>query len=253
MILVKYSIFMLSFLKSKAVLKDLIPSNHIDIHSHVLPGIDDGAQNTEDSIYLISEMQKMGFLHVIATPHIFSGFWDNTKIGIENVLEQTLPTLSKNNITIPVRAASEYLMDDHFVSLFQKKEILTLKDNYVLVEMSYLNPPIHLYNIIFDLQVAGYIPVLAHPERYNFYHKNFDEYKKLKNAGCLFQLNLLSIVGYYGKDVTESAQKLLQNGFIDFVGSDVHHKKHIEWFDKKVLIKDVQPLKNAFSNNQLFI
>jgi len=131
--------------------------------------------------------------------------------------------------------------------------VLTLKDKYVLVEMSYLNAPIHLYDIIFDLQVAGYKPVLAHPERYNFYHNNFNEYLRLKNAGCLFQVNLLSTVGYYGSAVAETAKELLNKGLIDFVGSDVHHKKHIESFDKKVLLKDLQPLKEAFSNNQFFI
>lgn len=244
---------MLSFLKPKPTLSDLIPSNYIDIHSHVLPGIDDGAQNIEDSMYLLSAMQNIGFAHVIATPHTFSGIWDNTKASIENVYKETQTLLLDKEMKLPIRAASEYLIDDHFVSLYQNKEILTLKDNYVLVEMSYLNPPIQLFDIIFDLQVAGYIPVLAHPERYNFYHSHFDNYKKLKNAGCLFQLNLLSTVGYYGKNVTVTAQKLLQEGLIDFVGSDIHHKKHVEWFTKKVMIKEVQPLKDAFANNQLFI
>ena len=243
---------MLSFLKSKPILKDLISNNYIDIHSHILPGIDDGAKNIEDSIFLITEMQKMGFSKLVATPHTFSGFWDNTKTGIEKKHIETKSQLSDNQINVSLKVASEYLMDDHFVSLFQKKEILTLKDNYVLVEMSYLNPPMQLFNIIFDLQVAGYIPVLAHPERYNFYHNNFEEYKKLKNAGCLFQINLLSTVGYYGKNITDIAQKLLQSNLIDFVGSDIHHEKHIEWFDKKVLIKDVQPLKDAIANNQIF-
>ena len=243
---------MLSFFKPKTVLKDLIPDYYIDIHSHVLPGIDDGAKTIDDAVFLISEMQKMGFSQLIATPHTFSGFWDNTKVGIEKKLVDTKVELEENNILVSLRVASEYLLDDHFVSLCEKKEILTIKDNYVLVEMSYLNPPIHLFDIIFDLQVAGYIPVLAHPERYGFYHKNFDDYKKLKNAGCLFQLNLLSTVGYYGKNCTEAAQKLLQNDLIDFVGSDIHHKKHIESFDNKVLIKDLAPIREAIERNQVF-
>lgn len=243
---------MFSFLKSKATLKDLIPENHIDIHSHLLPNIDDGAKFIEDTIFLITSLQEFGFTQFITTPHTFSGFWDNTKISIENKLSETKKLLLENKINVNLRTASEYLLDDHFVSLFEKKEILTLKDNYVLVEMSYINPPIQLYDIIFGLQVAGYIPVLAHPERYNFYHKNFEEYKKLKNAGCLFQLNLLSTVGYYGKEVTETAEKLLQKGLIDYVGSDVHHKKHIEAFSAKILIKDAMPLNEAILKNQFF-
>ena len=238
---------MLFFKKNKSVLKDLIPENHIDIHSHLLPGIDDGAQTISDTLFLLYSLKNMGVSSFITTPHIFSGFWDNTKDKIQ-ALE--LETNSNNNTQF--KAAAEYLMDDHFVSLFQKNEILTLKDNYVLVEMSYLNPPIQLFDIIFDLQIAGYKPVLAHPERYGFYHNDFDQYQKLKNAGCLFQLNLLSTVGYYGTAVTQAAEKLLKKGLIDFVGSDVHHKKHIESFDKKIVIKDLQPLKEAFANNQLF-
>ena len=129
---------------------------------------------------------------------------------------------------------------------------MTLKENYVLVEISYLNAPINIYDMIFDLQVAGYKPVLAHPERYSYYHKNFNEYLKLKNAGCLFQLNLLSTVGYYGEEVFEAGKKLLNKGLIDFVGSDVHHKNHIDWFDKKVLLKDLTPFKESIMANQFF-
>ncbi len=243
---------MIFFKKNKTILKDLIPDNHIDIHSHLLPGIDDGAQTIEDTIFLVNSLKNMGMVKLITTPHTFSGFWENTKDKIQKLEVETISSLKENNITIPLQAASEYLLDDHFVSLFQKGEILTLKDNYVLVEMSYLNAPIQLYDIIFDLQVAGYKPVLAHPERYTFYHNNFDEFVKLKNAGCLFQLNLLSVVGYYGEAVAECAKKILKKGLFDFVGSDVHHKKHIASFDKKVLLKDIQPLKEIIQNNQFF-
>ncbi|MEO8515777.1 MAG: CpsB/CapC family capsule biosynthesis tyrosine phosphatase [Flavobacterium sp.] len=243
---------MLFLKRNKFALKDLIPDNHVDIHSHLLPGIDDGAQTIDDSIFLINSLKNMGITKIITTPHIFSGFWDNTKDKIQKTEVETVSILKENDITIPIQAASEYLLDDHFVSLFKKGEILTLKDNYVLVEMSYLNAPIQLYEIIFDLQVAGYKPVLAHPERYVFYHNNFDDYLKLKNAGCAFQLNLLSVVGYYGTAVADVAKKLLKTGLIDFVGSDVHHKKHIESFDKKVMLKDLQPLKEAILNNQFF-
>ncbi|AKC21748.1 tyrosine-protein phosphatase [Flavobacterium psychrophilum] len=240
---------MLFFKKNKTILKDLIPDNHIDIHSHLLPGIDDGAQTFDETLFLIDSLKNMGVSSFITTPHIFSGFWDNTKDKIQALELET--NLNLNN-KVPLKAAAEYLMNDHFVSLIKKGEILTLKDNYVLVEMSYLNPPIQLYDILFDLQLGGYIPVLAHPERYTFYHNDFNQYQKLKNAGCLFQINLLSTVGYYGESVAQTAEKLFKKGLIDFVGSDVHHKKHIASFDKIVTIKDLQPLKEAFANNQLF-
>ena len=243
---------MFTLFQSKPTLKDLIPDNYIDIHSHLLPGIDDGAKTFEDSLRLTNALQGFGTTQIITTPHIIQYFWENTNDIIKATEEVTSIELKKNNVQIPFRAAAEYMMDDYFVKLFQSGTLLTLKDNYVLVEMSYLNAPIQLYSILFDLQVAGYIPVLAHPERYTFYHHNFDEYTKLINAGCLLQLNLLSIVGYYGDGITEIAKKLLKNGMYSFVGSDAHHDNHIAAFDKKVKLKDITPLKEAIANNQFF-
>nr|WP_315199363.1 CpsB/CapC family capsule biosynthesis tyrosine phosphatase [uncultured Flavobacterium sp.] len=243
---------MFTIFKSKPTLKDLIPDNHVDIHSHLLPGIDDGAKTFEDSLRLTQKLLSFGFSQFITTPHIIQHVWDNTLEQILANKASTVKELEKNNINIPFRAAAEYLMDDQFVRLFQSGELLTLKDNYVLVEMSYINPPIHLHNILFDLKIAGYIPVLAHPERYLFYHNNFNEYQKLKKAGCLFQLNLLSMVGYYGNNITKIAENLLKKGMYDFVGSDVHHNNHLAAFQQKVQLKDLSPLKEIISNNRFF-
>ena len=243
---------MFFFSKNKVTLKDLIPDNYIDIHSHLLPGIDDGARTFEDTLVLTKALQSFGCCQFITTPHIIQHVWDNSHEQIQEKATTTFLDLKKNQIELPFRAAAEYLMDDQFVKLFQSGHLLTLKDNYVLVEMSYINAPIQLYSILFDLQVAGYIPVLAHPERYLFYHNNFNEYEKLKRVGCLFQLNLLSVVGYYGAGITKIAEQLLQKGLYDFVGSDVHHNKHIAAFDQKVNIKDLKPLKEIIANNQFF-
>lgn len=243
---------MLSLFKSKPVLKDLISENYVDIHSHLLPGIDDGAQTFEDTLRLTQALESFGMTQCITTPHIIEHVWDNTTENITEKEAVAIMELRKHHITLPFRAAAEYMMDDHFVSLFQSGNLLTLKNNYVLVEMSYINPPIQLYAILFDLQVAGYIPVLAHPERYLFYHHNWEEYNKLKRAGCLFQLNLLAVVGYYGDVVTKIAEKLLQNGMYSFVGSDAHHDNHIAGFNRKVKLKDLAPLKETIANNQFF-
>lgn len=243
---------MLTIFKSKPLLKDLISDNYIDIHSHLLPGIDDGAKSFEDSLRLTKALQEFGTSQLITTPHVIEHFWDNNSQNIKANEEQTRNDLRKNEVNIPFRAAAEYMMDDYFVTLFQSKKLLTLKDNYVLVEMSYINPPIQLYSILFDLQIAGYIPVLAHPERYLFFHENFDEYQKLIRAGCLLQLNLLSVVGYYGIGICKIAEKLLQKGMYSFVGSDAHHDNHIAGFQQKIRIKDLVPLKEVIKNNQLF-
>ncbi|PKH67668.1 histidinol phosphatase [Flavobacterium sp. ALD4] len=243
---------MFFFSTNKPVLKDLIPDGHIDIHSHLLPGIDDGAQTFQDSLRLTRALQDFGMTEIITTPHIIQHVWDNTHEQIVSNKNTTALELKKNNVNLPFQAAAEYLMNDQFVRLFQSHDLLTLKDNYVLVEMSYINAPIQLYLILFDLQVAGYIPVLAHPERYLFYHKNFNEYVKLKRAGCLFQLNLLAVVGYYGDGITKIAEQLLAKGMYSYVGSDVHHDKHIAAFEQKVKMKDLVPLKETIVNNQFF-
>jgi protein-tyrosine phosphatase len=240
------------FSKNKPVLKDLIPDNHIDIHSHLLPGIDDGARTFEDTLHLVQSLQGFGISEFVTTPHIIQHVWNNTREAILFKATTTVATLQAKNITVPFRAAAEYLMDDSFERLFKSNNLLTLKDNYVLVEMSYINPPMQLYSILFDLQVAGYIPVLAHPERYLFYQNNFNEFVKLKNAGCLFQLNLLSVVGYYGDAVGKVAAQLLKKGMYNFVGSDVHHTRHIAAFEQKVTLKDLVPLHEVIANNQFF-
>ena len=240
---------MFHFLKKNVLLKELIPANYVDIHSHLLPGIDDGAVTIDDTILLLTELKKLGVTQSITTPHIHSNVWKNTKESIEQKYLQTVVNLDEQ---VPLRFAAEYMIDPNFEKLFQNDSLLTLKDNYVLIEISYINAPIQLYDILFELQIAGYKPVLAHPERYPYYYSNLQAYTKLKNAGCLFQLNLLSTVGYYGVDVAKSCELLLKKGLIDFVGSDVHHNKHIESFSNKILLKDLQPLKTAIENNQFF-
>lgn len=243
---------LISFIKSKPKLFELIPENYVDIHSHILFGIDDGAKSLSDTEFLLQSMIDLKFSKAITTPHTMAYVWENTTEIINNVHKTVMESLPKQVSELSLDVASEYLMDDSFVKLFKSKPLLTLKDNYVLVEMSYLNPPIQLFDIIFDIQVAGYIPILAHPERYNFYHNNFDIYNKLKKAGCYFQINLLSAVGYYGKEVAETAQKLLELGMIDFAGSDIHHKNHIAAFYNKVVLKNYKLLINPMNNNSKF-
>jgi protein-tyrosine phosphatase len=243
---------MLSFLKSKPTLQELLDGNFTDIHSHLLPGIDDGAKNVTKSIELVLSLQKLGISQTVTTPHINHYVWNNSPEIIQSKLQETKKTLEENKIKMPIQAAAEYFIDSWFENHFKEEKLLTLKDNYVLVEISYLNAPLNIYKTIFELQVAGYIPVLAHPERYVFYHNKFSEYEKLKNAGCLFQLNLLSTVEYYGSKITAATENLLAKGMYDFCGTDVHHKKHIEAFEDKIKIKNLDALKGVITNNQFF-
>ncbi len=243
---------MFFFNTTKPFLKNLIPSNYVDIHSHLLPAIDDGAKNYEDTQFLISELKKLGFSEFITTPHVMEAVWQNSTEKIELVLKDTKASLLENKIENPFFSGAEYMMDGGFIKLLETEKLRTLKDNFVLVEMSYLNAPLNLYEVLFQLQVAGYTPVLAHPERYAFYEKNLNEFTKLKNAGCLFQLNLLSSVGYYGTNVSKTADYLLKNNMYDFVGSDVHHSKHVASFNNKVILKNATLLENVILKNEFF-
>ncbi len=241
------------FRQNKPLLRDTIPDNFIDIHSHLLPGIDDGASTIEDTTTLINGLAEIGFKKFITTPHIMGDVWKNNSQGIKEKLSSTVSELQIPDVADNIQAAAEYMIDAEFWELFKKEPLLTLKDNYVLVEISYLNPPIQLYDILFELQVAGYQPVLAHPERYNFYHeRTLSHYKKLKKIGCLFQLNMLSATGYYGERVAMTADLLLKNGLIDFIGSDVHHTRHLEFMNRKIVLKNHEYLIPIFQNNSFF-
>ncbi len=244
---------MFSLFKSKPTLASLIPNNYVDIHSHVLPGIDDGAKNIKDSQFLMESMIGFGFKKCITSPHTMANVFNNTIESINSAKNKVDNELSELAQKLDLQAASEYFIDENFIENFKSNPLLTLKDNYVLVEMSFLNPPIQLHEYLFELQLAGYQPVMAHPERYAYYHNNFKGFEKLKKMGLKFQLNLLSTVGYYGPDVAKISDKLLQAGYIDYVGSDIHHKQHISSFSRKIVIKETKAFETAIVNNQFFL
>ena len=244
---------MFSIFKNKPKLSELIPEGFVDIHSHILPGIDDGAENIEQSAELLQRLNKIGFSKCIMTPHTLPEIWENTTEGITKTFETTKLELEKPLNNMLHRAASEYMINEAFLQRLQTEPLLTLKDNYVLIEMSYMNPPLALKEIIFEIQLRGYQPLLAHPERYLFYHRNTKMYETLKKLEVQFQLNLLSSVGYYGSSVAKAAEFLLKENFIDFVGSDVHHLRHVAAFDNKIIIKSEKQLGEAIAKNSFFI
>ena len=143
------------------------------------------------------------------------------------------------------------MLDGSLLKRIEEKSLLTLKDNYVLVEMSFLSAPNDLYEILFQLKLNGYTIILAHPERYRFLFIDFKEYFKLQKVGCKFQLNLLSVTGYYGDDIAKISNELLRNNLINFVGSDIHSKKHINFMNKRIKIDEIEKLKNAIEANNL--
>ena len=243
------------FFKSKEIpLNEFFPEDFIDIHSHLLPGIDDGAKDLNDSIDLIQKMASFGIKNFIITPHVLGDLYPNTPEIIKTKLTEVQNELKKRSITdISITAAAEYMIDEQFSVILEEGNILTLKDNLVLVEMSYFSPPNNLYDILFQLGLKGYKPVLAHPERYNSYHNNFREFTKLKRAGCLFQLNLLSLTNNYGREVQKTSERLLKENMYDFVGTDTHHLNHLQLLKTIATKKNLSKIDMLLHNNKKFI
>lgn len=228
---------MIDILTRKFYLKDLL-EGFVDIHCHILPGIDDGSKSIQESLVLIKNMQELGIQQCIATPHVMHDFYPNDEISIGNAFQNLIEALTKHKQNdMIINPSAEYMMDVHFETLVNQNNIFPLKQNYVLVEMSYFQPPINLEVILHQLTLKGYIPVLAHPERYSFYHHKKEYYKTLKSLGCLFQLNLLSLSDHYGKSVQKTAQYLIDEGLIDFTATDAHNEKHLEKLSKMALNK----------------
>lgn len=214
-----------------------------DIHSHFIPGIDDGCKTMSDSLSLIRSMAELGFRKLITTPHVMSDYFKNDNGIIMEGLTKLREKLASEFVHIELEAAAEYYLDDAFLKLLQSEKLLTFgKEKYLLLEVSYINYPENFNNMVFDILVKGYAPVLAHPERYPFWSVKFDEYKKLRDMGVLFQLNITSLSGYYGPDIKRTAEKLAANNMIDFLGSDTHHEKHINALRKSLSSKTLATL-----------
>lgn len=233
--------------KSKPTLKELIPNGFVDIHSHILPGIDDGAKDVRESLLLISCMKKLGFSKMIFTPHTYPDLYENTN---ESIKESFKILNNKLKTGIDISYASEYMIDKSLIEKAQNRNLLCLKDDFVLIEMNFISIPIGLYEIIYEIRVNGFTPILAHPERYLFL--SLSDYQKLKKFGCLFQANLLSTTNYYGLDVRKNLDLLIKKNYIDFVGSDIHHMNHILAFESKVDCKEISTLEKIIDNNNLF-
>ncbi len=201
----------------------------VDIHSHLIPAIDDGSANIDDSLAMLNKFVELGYRKVITTPHVMSDYFRNDTPGIHAGLNALKRASKEAGISIDIESAAEYYIDFDFVSKIEKKiPLLTFGKNYLLVEISFLNPPERLANVLFELQTERYKPVLAHPERYGFWFDNFGIYEELFSRGILFQLNLNSLTGVYGADVQKMANQLIDKGMYSFAGSDCHRIQNLE-------------------------
>lgn len=230
---------MISFFRKKPSGPNDLSALSCDMHSHLIPGIDDGAKDMEDAIALITGLAQLGYKRLITTPHILSDYYPNTPDTILPGLQAVRQELKLRQIDVEINAAAEYMMDDTFVRMLENGDpLLTLSDKIVLVELSFAVPALNLKDILFQLQLAGYQPILAHPERYLYFGADKSWYEQLKDTGCLFQLNLLSIHGYYGKASLELAQYLIKKNYIDYLGTDLHHTRHLDTITNSGKIRD---------------
>ncbi len=221
----------------------------VDMHSHLLPGIDDGSPDAATSVGYIQKMMELGYRKFITTPHIYPDLYPNTRETILAAHQVLTTKLKEEGIDVEVQAAAEYFIDDLFADRLKNDEpLLTFHKNFVLVEISFMQAPSDLKNILFDLIVKGYQPVLAHPERYNYYHARKEVYHRFKDQGCLLQINLLSLSGYYGKGVQDAAHYLVEHKLVDLIGTDLHHQRHLEAMQHPQLMADV---KRAVESNHL--
>lgn len=218
---------MFSFFSSKKVTPDLSFIG-VDMHSHLLPGLDDGLQELDQTMEFMRKLQLMGYRKFICTPHILSDMYPNSPETILPKLEIVRSALLENKIDVQVDAAAEYMVDIDFENLVnENKRLLTFGKNFILIEMSYAAPSNNIESVIFNLKLKGLQPILAHPERYNYYLGNFKQFQRFIDLGCYLQVNLLSLLGYYGEPSKHTAISLLKKGMITFLGTDMHHENHL--------------------------
>lgn len=222
----------------------------VDMHSHILPGIDDGAPDLETALQLVKGLYGLGVRKFIATPHIIGDLYRNSDETIEPALEKLRQACVTEALPVEINAAAEYMLDDYFMQLLQSGiPLRTLQHKLLLTELPYIAEPVNLQEMLFHIITAGYQPVLAHPERYLYFHQNMDMYWNLKEQGFILQVNMLSLTGYYGKNVTKAARFILEQELAGFAGTDLHHTRHLKAFQ----LAENQKLFQKYINNSVLL
>lgn len=194
----------------------------VDVHSHLLPGIDDGAKSMDDSLAMIRMLIDMGYQKLIITPHVMAHRYPNSTQHIQQVFHSLQTEVIKQQLPISLEISAEYYLDETLFDRINNNDLLPFAGNHILFECSFRNEPLSLFDVVFQLKAAGYLPVIAHFERYVYFHNRIEIAKELRSIGCLVQVNLLSFSGYYGKAIQRQAEELLANNLVDIVGTDCH-------------------------------
>jgi tyrosine-protein phosphatase YwqE len=243
---------MFSFFKRTASPQNSFEFMGADMHNHLTPGIDDGSPDVDTSMQLMEGMMQLGFNTFISTPHVISDVHPNTPETISTAWATLKSAVTEAQWPVGMGVAAEYMLNYDFDSLLANDSLLTFGKKQILIEMSYAVESPNLKEAIFALLTRGYRPILAHPERYNYYHHRFAFYEEITDHGCELQINLLSLGGYYGKPIKAIAEKLIDKGLINWLGTDLHHARHLDALvklsnDAKALryCKKIKGLSNA--------
>jgi len=219
--------------------------NYIDLHSHVLYGIDDGSKTIEESIEILKQYEEMGFKNIIATPHyIEETTYNSNNKQKKEIIKKLNQQIKKNKLNINIHIGNELYISNNILELLSKKEISTLNNSkYLLIELPMNNEISNLNNIVFELLSNDIIPIIAHPERYSYIQKDIKKIEKLVNQGVLLQINYGSIIGLYGKQAKKISKKMLKNNLVSLLGTDIHHPNNETYINinkiRKKLVKIV--------------
>lgn len=213
-----------------------------DMHSHLIPGIDDGAPDMPTVIALLEQMAGLGFKKIITTPHVMADLYKNNQQIIRKGEAEVKTAIQKAGLDIEFKAVAEYLIDDGFVTLLKERDLMTFGHNFILIELPYYSPPPNLSELLFELQVAGYKVILAHPERYVYWHGQFSKLEELKDREVFFQLNTISLSGFYSMPTKKLSEKLINADMIDFLGSDLHSFQYLKLIERALFEPSLEKL-----------
>lgn len=199
----------------------------VDIHSHLLPGIDDGAKTMDHTLGMLRRFEELGYRKLITTPHIMDSVYNNTTAIILGKLEEVKAAAKAVGLTIELEASAEYYFDETLFERLRKGDLLPFGGNHILFECSFRNEPAQLEEFVFELSTSGYQPIIAHFERYVYYHGSTAVAQRLRDRGVWIQLNLNSLTGHYGPDIKKQGIRLIKEGLVDIAGSDCHRIEHL--------------------------
>lgn len=201
---------------------------HTDIHSHLIPGIDDGSPDMETSIELLRELEALGYKKIITTPHVKAEVFPNDINELDNLCEQLRHEAKMAGIGLTIEVGAEHLISDDFHDRLKQRQFKTFCGNHLLIELPFYAPPMGLNEYLFELQLAGYRLILAHPERYLYWVKEFEKFEELQDRGVMFQMNIMSLGGYFGEEVKRLAERFVEKDMVELIGTDTHGQRHIE-------------------------